>query len=463
MTDAENTDLMEQDDLEGLYGATDTLVREVKTAIAEDTWDSVKVLVQPLHAADFADLFEHLTQDERRAVVSRMEDELDPEFYSHLDESVREDVIEALDTKRLAEVVQELETDDAVDLIEDLDEGEQQELLEAVPPGDRVVYEAALRYPEDSAGRLMRREAVTVPNYWTVGQTIDYMRTDAELPEFFYNIYVVGPTHGPLGRVPVSRLLRTARPVEMAEIMDMDLKPIPVAMDQEDVAFLFRQYGLASAPVVDDDGRLIGDITVDDVVDVIEEEHEEDILKLGGVREDDFYDAVIDTTRARFSWLLVNLATAIVASVVIGLFDAAIEKMVALAVLMPIVASMGGNAGTQTLTVAVRALAVKELTPTNALRIVGKETLVGGINGILFAVLVGLVAWFWFDSTEIGGIIAAAMVINLIVAGLAGTLIPLTLDRIGMDPAVGSAVVLTTITDVIGFLSFLGLAALVLL
>ncbi len=463
MTDTENIDPVESDDLEGLYGATDTLVREVRSAIAEGQWEGVDALVQPLHAADFADLFQHLTQGERRAVAAFMEGSLDPEFYTYLDESVREDVIDALDTEQLAEVVQELETDDAVDLIEDLDAGEQRELLDAVPPRDRVVYEAALRYPEDSAGRLMRREAVTVPSYWTVGQTIDYMRTDAELPESFYNIYVVGPTHGPLGRVPVSRMLRAARTVEMAGIMDMDLKPIPVAMDQEDVAFLFRQYGLASAPVVDDDGRLVGDITVDDVVEVMEEEHEEDILKLAGLREDDFYDAVIDTTRARFSWLLVNLATAIVASLVIGLFDAAIEKIVALAVLMPIVASMGGNAGTQTLTVAVRALAVKELTPTNALRIVGKETLVGGINGILFAVLVGLIAWFWFDSIEIGGIIAAAMVINMIVAGLAGTLIPLTLDRIGIDPAVGSAVVLTTITDVIGFLSFLGLAALVLL
>ncbi len=463
MTDTENIDPVESDDLEGLYGATDTLVREVRSAIAEGQWEGVDALVQPLHAADFADLFHHLTHGELRAVAAFMEGSLDPEFYTYLDESVREDVIDALDTEQLAEVVQELETDDAVDLIEDLDAGEQRELLDAVPPRDRVVYEAALRYPEDSAGRLMRREAVTVPSYWTVGQTIDYMRTDAELPESFYNIYVVGPTHGPLGRVPVSRMLRAARTVEMAGIMDMDLKPIPVAMDQEDVAFLFRQYGLASAPVVDDDGRLVGDITVDDVVEVMEEEHEEDILKLAGLREDDFYDAVIDTTRARFSWLLVNLATAIVASLVIGLFDAAIEKIVALAVLMPIVASMGGNAGTQTLTVAVRALAVKELTPTNALRIVGKETLVGGINGILFAVLVGLIAWFWFDSIEIGGIIAAAMVINMIVAGLAGTLIPLTLDRIGIDPAVGSAVVLTTITDVIGFLSFLGLAALVLL
>lgn len=452
-----------RDELEGLYGATDALVREVKRAIADGQPDAAATLVRPLHAADLADLFEHLSEDERDVLVTVAGDEFDPEFFSHLDEAVRDDVIEGLDTERLAEVVQGLETDDAVDLIEDLDETGQQELLEAVPPRERAVFEDALRYPEDSAGRLMGREAATVPSYWTVGQTIDYMRTDADLPETFYTIYVVGPTYCPVGAVAVSRVLRSNRPVTITDIMETELKLIPATMDQEDVAFLFRQYGLVSAPVVDDSGRLIGIVTVDDVVDVIEEEHEEDMLKLGGVREDDFYEAVIDTTRSRFSWLLVNLATAIVASIVIGFFEAAIEKVVALAVLMPIVASMGGNAGTQTLTVAVRALAVKELTPTNALRIVGKEMLVGGVNGVLFAALAGGVAWFWFESPMIGAVIAMAMVINLAIAGLAGTLVPLTLERFGFDPAVGSAVVLTTITDVIGFLSFLGLAALILL
>jgi len=453
----------ERDELEGLYGATDSLVREVKKAIAEGPPETAATLIRPLHAADLADLFEQLSEDERVALVSVAGDEFDPEFFSYLDESVREDVIEELDTERLAEVVQELETDDAVDLIEALDEVDQLELLEAVPPRERAVIEDALRYPEDSAGRLMSRKAATVPSYWTVGQTIDYMRTDADLPSTFYTIYVVGPTYCPVGAVAVSRVLRSDRPVTVSEIMDPEIKLIPATMDQEDVAFLFRQYGLVSAPVVDDSGRLIGNITVDDVVDVIEEEHEEDMLKLGGVSEDDFYEAVIDTTRARFSWLLVNLATAIAASIVIGFFEGAIEKVVALAVLMPIVASMGGNAGTQTLTVAVRALAMKELTPTNALRIVGKEMLVGGVNGLLFALLVGAVAWFWFENPAIGGVIAMAMVINLAIAGLAGTLVPLTLERFGFDPAVGSAVVLTTITDVVGFLSFLGLAALILL
>lgn len=463
MSDAPETAAEDRDELEGLYGATDALVREVQQALAETKVDAVTALIEPLHAADLADLFEHLTSDERDVLVTLAGADLDPEFFTHLDESVREDVIEVLDTEQLAEVVNELETDDAVDLIEKLDESDQEELLNAVAPAERVLYEEALSYPEDSAGRLMDREAATVPSYWNVGQTIDYMRSDADLPSNFYDIYIVGPTYRPVGLIPVSRLLRTERPVGIGDIMDTELKLIPATMDQEDVAFLFRQYGLVSAPVVDENGRLAGVITVDDVVDVIEEEHQEDMLKLGGVSEDDFYDAVIDTTRSRFSWLLVNLATAILASMVIAMFDAAIDKVVALAVLMPIVASMGGNAGTQTLTVAVRALAVKELTPTNAMRIVGKETLVGGINGILFAALMGLIAWFWFGSVEIGGIIAAAMVTNLLVAGFAGTMIPLTLDRLGIDPAVASSVVLTTVTDVIGFLSFLGLAALVLL
>ena len=459
----DDTEAVAGDDLEGLYGATDAVVREAKDALSQNKASAIRALIAPLHAADLADLVEHLTQDERDILVTLVGADLDPEVFSYLDETVREDVIEDLGADQIAEVVQELEPDDAVDLIEDLDQQEQAEVLRAVTPEDRALLEDALRYPEDSAGRLMNREAATVPSFWTVGQTIDYMRSDAELPSAFYDIYVVSPSHHPVGLVPVSRLLRSERPVPVEEIMNTELKLIPATMDQENVAFLFRQYGLVSAPVVDDDGRLVGVITVDDVVAVIDEEHEEDILKLGGVREDDLYEAVIDTTRSRFSWLLVNLATAIVASIVIAFFDAAIEKVVALAVLMPIVASMGGNAGTQTLTVAVRALAVKELTTTNALRIIGKEALVGSINGFLFAVIMGVIAWAWFGSLVIGSILAAAMVINLVVAGLAGTLIPLTLERLGMDPAVGSTVVLTTMTDVVGFMSFLGLAALVLL
>jgi len=333
----------QRDDLEGLYGATDTMVRGIRAALAEGNLEAVADLVKPLHAADLADLFEQLNSEERSALVSSVGTDIDPEFFSYLDETVREEVIDDLDTEQLATVVQELDTDDAVDLIEDLDEEDQAELLQAIPAEDRALFEDALRYPEESAARLMNREVATVPSYWSIGQTIDYMRSDADLPTTFYDIYVVGPSYRPIGSVPVSRLLRTDRPVAISEIMDTDLKLIPAAMDQENVAFLFRQYGLASAPVVDDPGRLVGVITVDDVVTVIEEEHEEDMLSLGGLREDDFYEAVIYTTRARFSWLLINLATAILASLVIGLFGASIEKVVALAVLMPIVASMGGR------------------------------------------------------------------------------------------------------------------------
>jgi len=289
------------------------------------------------------------------------------------------------------------------------------------------------------------------------------MRSDAEMPDDFYDVIIVDPAHRPLGMVPLSRVLRTKRPVPVTDIMDEEFRPIPVTMDQEDVAFLFRQYALVEAPVVEESGRLVGVITVDDVVEVIEEEHEEDMMRLAGVREDDYYSAVIATTRSRASWLLVNLGTAILASVVIALFDAAIEKVVALAILMPIVASMGGNAGTQTLTVTVRALATKELTASRVLRTVAKESIVGFINGVIFATVMGVIAWLWFSSPVIGGVLAAAMVINLLVAGLFGTLIPIGFDRWGADPAIASTVFLTTITDVVGFFCFLGLGAWILL
>lgn len=463
MTDAHVRNADDKGRLISLYGITGKLVRRVYDALEEGRSDEAVALVAPLHAADMADLLEQLPDAERGFLVENLGTSLEAETYTHLDDAVREDIIKNFDNATLANVVVELEHDDAVDFIESLEATDQQEVLEAMPAQDRVLLEDSLRFPEESAGRLMRRDVATIPSYWNVGQTIDFMRSDAELPSDFYLLMVVGPTLQPIGVVPLSRLLRTTRPVGIADIMETEIRSIPAQMDQEEVAFVFRQYGLVSAPVVDEHGRLIGVIDVDDIVNVIDEEAEEDLLKLAGVREDDFYDAVIDTIRSRFSWLLVNLMTAILASVVIGLFDAAIEKVVALAVLMPIVASMGGNAGTQTLTVAVRALAVKELTAANALRIIGKETLVGGVNGILFAIVIGVVATLWFGEPIIGVIIGAAMIINLLLAGVAGTVIPLALDRWGVDPAVGSSVVLTTITDVVGFFAFLGLAAWVLL
>ncbi|WP_420549474.1 magnesium transporter [Curvivirga sp.] len=456
---------LDEDALDELYGLSDELVAQVEDALEEgEPAEKVQDLIDPLHVADVADLLEQLSSSDRDDFVELVGDTLDPEVWVHLDENVREEMVEDLDTDQMVEIVSELDSDDAIEFIEDLDEAEQQEVLEAIPADDRAILEQSLSFPEDSAGRLMQREVVTVPSFWSVGQTIDYMRDEEiELPDDFYNIVVIDPSHKPVGIVKLSKLLRTNRDKLVTELMWEDVKVVPVTMDQEDVAFLFRQYALVESPVVDDTGRLVGIITVDDIVEVLDEEHEEDILKMGGVKEDDLYSDVVETTRLRFSWLLVNLLTAVIASIVISLFEETLEQLVALAILMPIVASMGGNAGTQTLTVAVRALATNELTTSNAFRVVWKEVLVGGVNGILFAILMGGLAWAWFNDLALGLVIASAMIINMLAAGMAGTLIPIGLEKVGKDPAIASTVFLTTITDVVGFLSFLGLSAWVLL
>ncbi|MBI4182533.1 MAG: magnesium transporter [Proteobacteria bacterium] len=448
---------------EDLYGLKPELVDQVIAALDADDEARVRELAAPLRAADLADLLERLRPDQRLKLVRVLREDFHLDTLIELDPAVREELIAEWGVEDLAAAIAELDSDDAITLAEHLDEEERDELLRAVPPDLRLVLEEGLTFPEDSAGRLMQRELVAVPDYWTVGDTIDYLRETADLPDDFYDIFVVDPRHRPVGVIALNRLLRTKRPVVVRQITEPHMTVVPVKMDREEVAFLFRQHDLTSAPVVDAAGRLVGVITIDDVVDVIDEEAEEDIMRLGGVQESDIYEPALETTRGRATWLLVNLATAIVAANVVGLFQGTIARVVALAVLMPIVAGMGGNAGTQTLTVAVRALATKELTATNALRIVWKEVLVGGMNGILFALLIGLIAWFWFESVWIGAVIAAAMLINLTVAGLAGTLIPLTFARFGIDPAVASGVFLTTVTDVVGFLSFLGLATLVLL
>jgi len=438
-------------------------IDEIREALAEGRIERVMELAEPLHAADVADLLEHLSRDERALYLRITRHVIDPETLTYLDETVREEVMELLGPRELAAAVAQLDSDDAVEVLEDLGDEAKQRILDSIPAAERALLEEGLTYPDDSAGRMMQRELVAVPSFWTVGETIDYLRAKDDLPDAFYDLFVVDPAHKPVGAVPLSRAMRARRAARLADIMETELRLIPVAMDQEAVAHLFRQYGLVSAPVVDAGGRLVGVVTVDDVVHVIDEEAEEDLMKLGGVREDDLYRAAIDTTRARFTWLVVNLLTAILASAVIGVFQGNIERIVALAVLMPIVASMGGNAGTQTLTVAVRALAMKELTRDNALRFVGKELLVGSFNGILFAALTGAVAWLWFDMPGLGLVIAAAMMFNMAVAGLSGTLIPLGLERLGIDPAIASGVFVTTVTDVVGFFAFLGLAGLVLL
>ncbi len=447
-----------------VYGLDSDLVEAVEKALDRGDGESVRALIEPLHDADIADLVQSLGADERREFVGMIRAEFRPGILVELDERVRDEVVDQLGLAETAAAVAELDTDDAVDVIAELDEEEQQQILEAIPAADRTLIEQGLAYPEDSAGRLMQRELVAVPSFWTVGETIDHLRKSADetpddLPHDFYDIFVVDPGHRPVGAISLSRLLRARRPVALTELMATEMKVIGANTDQEEVAFLFRQRDLTSAPVVDEGGRLVGVITIDDVVDVIDEELEDDMMRLGGVREDDLYSAAVETARSRFGWLLVNLGTAVLASLVIGLFDATIEQMVALAVLMPIVASMGGNAGTQTLTVAVRALATKELTAANALRVVGKELMVGGVNGILFAVIAAGVAWFWFGSGAIAVVLGVAMIINLVVAALAGATIPLMLERAHVDPAIASGVFLTTITDVVGFFAFLGLAA----
>ncbi|MFQ5958625.1 MAG: magnesium transporter, partial [Alphaproteobacteria bacterium] len=427
-----------------LYDLTPELVRAIVAALEREDLNQVEALAVPLHAADIADLLETVTQEQRRLIVEALRPEFDPEMLAHLEETVRDEVIEQLGTDELAAAVTELDTDDAVYLLEDLDEEEQREVLAAMPAEERAALEEGLGYSENSAGRLMQRELVAVPAYWTIGQTIDYLRTSDDLPDEFYDIFVVDPRHVPIGSVPLSRAIRTRRPVTIADIMEGELRTIPADTDQEEVAYMFHQYGLVSAPVVDVSGRLIGVVTVDDVVEVIDEEAEEDIMHLGGVSETDLHEPAWKTTRRRFAWLLVNLGTAILASVVIWQFDATIEQMVALAILMPIVASMGGNAGTQTLTVTVRALATKDLTAANAVRHIGKEGLVGVFNGVLFAVVTGVVAGVWFDDLLLGEVIGAAMIVNMLVAAFAGILVPLGLDRLGVDPAIAATVFVTT-------------------
>jgi len=420
--------------------------------------------VEEIHNADLAEIIQNLDDDNRSKFILSIKDSFDPEILTYLNDSLRDDVIEKIDIKKLASDVSELDVDDAVDVVEDLEESDQETFLSSIPDSERKLIEEGLNYPEDSAGRLMQRKFVAVDNSWNVGNAIDYLRNETEnLPEDFYDVYLVDKADKVTGIVPLGRLMSSKRDVILNKIQNEKTRTIKSLTDQEEVAYQFTKYAMVSAPVVDDQDSIIGSITVDDVVEVIEEEREEDILKLGGVGQTDIFEDLINTIKSRFSWLLVNLLTAVAASIVIVFFQASIEKVVALAVLMPIVASMGGNAGTQTMTVAVRALATKELTPTNTIKIVIKETFVGGINGIIFALIVGIVSAYWFNDNLLGIITASAMIINLVIAGLVGTLIPISLNKINIDPALASGVILTTITDVFGFLSFLGLASIFLI
>lgn len=422
-------------------------------------------LMEPLHAADIADLLEQINAFDRTRLIRLYDREFDGEILSELDENLREEVIAILKPEVLSDAVRDMDSDDVVDLIEDLEDDQQEAILEVLEDADRVAVEQALTYPEYSAGRLMQREVVMAPEHWTVGQAIDHLRSspEEELPDQFYHIVMVDPRLHPVGNVTLGRLMRSRRDTMLRNILEETFHVIPAMQDEADVAYAFNQYHLISAPVVDEEGRLIGVITIDDAMAVLDEEHEEDILRLAGVGESSLSDRVIETTKQRLPWLAVNLLTAIAASLVISQFEDAITKVVALAVLMPIVASMGGNAGTQSLTVAVRALATKDLTGANVWRVIRRECLVGLVNGLIFAVVMGIVGLIWFGSAGLGYVIAVAMVINLVVAGLAGTGIPILLERLGIDPALASGAFVTTVTDVVGFFAFLGLAVIVLL
>ncbi|TWG59512.1 magnesium transporter [Aminobacter sp. J44] len=446
----------------GIYDDSGVLrpefLNRVTTAIAEGDTETLKQNVGELHQSEVGDLLETLSPDQRLALVELMGADFDFSALTEVDEAIRLDIVENLPNEQIAQAVQELDSDDAVYILEDLDQEDQDEILAQLPFTERIRLRRSLDYPEDSAGRRMQTEFVAVPPFWTVGQTIDYMREDSNLPESFSQIFVIDPTFRLLGTVDLDRILRTKRAVKIEEIMHETRHAIPATMDQEEAAHEFEQYDLLSAAVVDENDRLVGVLTIDDVVDVIQEEAEEDLMRLGGVGDEELSDSVLATSRSRIPWLMVNLVMAFLAASVIGLFDGTIQQIVALAVLMPIVAGMGGNAGSQTMTVTVRALATKDLDIYNAGRIIRREIGVGLINGILFATLIGIVAGFWFSDLNLGGIIAVAMVINLLVAALAGILVPLLLDKAGADPAVSSAVFVTTITDVVGFFAFLGLA-----
>lgn len=433
-------------------------VREVIEASDAGNTDRVQELVSPLHPADIADLFEQAPSASREALAAALAELLDSDVVAELNDHVREELIETLEPQAVADLASEMETDDAVAIIEDLEEDEQRAVLRALSPDDRAAIEEALSYPEESAGRLMQRDLIAVPEHMTVGQVIDYLRENQDLTTDFWEVFVVDPQHKPIGSAQLSWILRTPRAVSMADVMKREQTLIPVDMDQEEVALRFQKYGLISAAVVDPAGRLVGMVTVDDVVHVIQEEAGEDILKLSGAGDGDINEPIVESYKSRVRWLIANLMTALVASSIIRFFEGTIAQMVALATLMPIVAGVGGNAGTQTMAVAVRAIATNQLTQSNTMRTILREIRVALLNGFTVAAVIGLGVTLVFQNPELGAVIAAAMLTNIVVAGLAGVLVPVILDRLDVDPAVSSSVFVTMITDSMGFLAFLGLA-----
>ena len=433
-------------------------VRRVELALDRDDRDAVYALVEPLHPADIADLFELIARDERRALARAISDLMGVEVIAELNDHVRELFVEELPAGTVADIAEQLETDDAVAMLEDLDEHDQQAVLAEMEPEERAAIETALSYPEETAGRLMSRDFVAFPEHRTVGDLIDYLRDNPALATEFWEVFIVDPAHRPVGTCALSWILRTPRPIALSDVMQRDQTLIPVTMDQEEVALRFQKYALISAAVIDQGGRLVGQITVDDIVHIIQEEAGEDVLLLSGAGDGDINEPIRDSYVSRVRWLVANLITALFGALIISSFGAAIEKLVALAALMPMVASIGGNAGTQTMAITVRALATNQLTRTNTWRILGREMRVALLNGITIATLIGGATWLVFANPLLGAVIATAVIINILTAGFAGLLVPVMLDRLDQDPAVASSVFVTMVTDSMGFFAFLGLA-----
>ena len=451
------------DEDDDFYGLSDETFSGIIAAVHNEDWLTVEHEIFDLEPADIAQLLEKASRDDALEMVQHLHSILDSETYTYLGYDRLKTIFRVLNPREIAAVISDLDTDDAISLLEEVDEDERREILRHVNAQSRALVEEGFAFPEESAGRLMQRDVVAIPQFWTVGKALDYLQAlGHDLPEQLYDLFLVDPRHRVVGQLPLGQLLRVTRGEKISAIADHEPDIVPVDTDQEEVAALFKRVTITSVPVVDADERLIGVITIDDIVAVIDEETSEDLLRLGGVENDDLAQGTFGTAWSRFRWLFINLLTAMLASSVVGHFEDVLQKIVALAVLMPIVAGMGGNAGTQTLTVAVRALATKELSAANYWRVTLKEALVGVLNGSAFALITGVVAWLWFSDPRLGLVIGAAMVTNLFAAGLAGTLIPIGLNRLDIDPAISSAVFLTTITDIVGFASFLGLATLFL-
>lgn len=461
----EDADSAQGADEDGLvFGLSDRFIQTVADALQNGDRQKILDELDDLSEADTAELISKITDTDRQILLRDFSEKLDPYVYSELSWELRRVVLPELPAWQVAAIVSELDSDDALDIIQSLnDEDFKHDIIKHLSAKTRLTLQEGLSFPEDSAGRLMQREFVAIPQFWTVGKTIDYLRAAAtELPDDFFDLFIIDPAYHIIGTIPLNRLVRAKRSEKVDVLKLEDTHHIPALMDQEEVAQLFRRENLMSAPVVDEEDRLIGVITVDDVVDVIDEEAQEDLLKLGGVTGVDSYKAVLTTSLSRSRWLLVNLFTAFLAAAVVSMFGATIEKVVALAALMPIVAGMGGNAGTQALAVVVRSIAMREISGANARRTIVKEAMVGLVNGAIFSILVGAIAALWFHNPTLGGVIAMALVVNLLAAGTFGALIPLMLHKFNQDPAIASSIFLTTVTDVVGFFVFLGLARLLL-